>query len=571
MKSVLKGIWLSLLVIGLMAISSQSIAGIFLDEDRAIVVTARVYTLARLLSQEPERFRAEQYPVGSWSLLQQRTYFEPQLLHDLSPRTNITPALRFLKDSLRIDNIRYFIGARMEYDGIYDYGPEVYREKVPSATREELKWKARVFEAYADLRFLRRLNMRIGKQNLSWGETDVFRLLDLINPLDQSFGGFLTPLDERRVPSFMIKGILDAGSLGPVYNIALEGFVEPDPEILWGPTFPLGSPWALITGPPSALEYRLEDKEQWKDSRGGARLLTTIGDYSLSLANYWTYPEIPTPVLKFDPEKLASLAEDIPEIVAAYPAGVPYLELNYPKIMVSGASLSGPLPLFPYTILRTEFVYILDHPVFIPGENIPLLLPLLELDEEKIDDYIAQLDALQRQQSILAQGLAGVIEKRDLIRWNVGIDDNRWIRPLNPRQTFFISLQFFGEHYRELPAGAAYTLQERALVREVTLPDGSETTLAKPFFVPLPVNSYKATSLIRTGYPLRRGYLTPELTTMFDFGDFDAFTYLLQPSLNYYRDPYRFRIEYNYIEGEYSGLGFYKDRDNLMFKLDYMI
>ena len=56
-----------------------------------------------------------------------------------------------------------------------------------------------------------------------------------------------------------------------------------------------------------------------------------------------------------------------------------------------------------------------------------------------------------------------------------------------------------------------------------------------------------------------------------DLGDFDAFTYLIQPSLNYYREPFRFRIEYNLIEGEYSGLGFYKDRDNLMFKFDYMI
>ena len=42
-------------------------------------------------------------------------------------------------------------------------------------------------------------------RSLAWGETDVFRLLDNINPLDNSFGGFLVPLDERRVPLDMLR------------------------------------------------------------------------------------------------------------------------------------------------------------------------------------------------------------------------------------------------------------------------------------------------------------------------------------------------------------------------------
>src|SRR2546425_9515973 len=50
------------------------------------------------------------------------------------------------------------------------------------------------------------LFLRIGRQNLSWGETDGFRLLDQINPLDNSFGGFLTSLDERRGPPHILRG-----------------------------------------------------------------------------------------------------------------------------------------------------------------------------------------------------------------------------------------------------------------------------------------------------------------------------------------------------------------------------
>ena len=42
--------------------------------------------------------------------------------------------------------------------------------------------------------------IRVGRQILAWGETDVFRLLDNINPLDDSFGGFFIALDHRVFP-----------------------------------------------------------------------------------------------------------------------------------------------------------------------------------------------------------------------------------------------------------------------------------------------------------------------------------------------------------------------------------
>ena len=72
------------------------------------------------------------------------------------------------------------------------------------------------------------LFIRIGRQNLSWGETDGFRLLDQINPLDNLFGGFLVPLDERRVPLNMLRAQWSFGTLGPISDVTLEGFVSPD-------------------------------------------------------------------------------------------------------------------------------------------------------------------------------------------------------------------------------------------------------------------------------------------------------------------------------------------------------
>ena len=68
-------------------------------------------------------------------------------------------------------------------------------------------------------------------RNLSWGETDVFRLLDQINPLDASFGGFLVTLDERRIPLDMLRVVYGLGGVGPLSELNLEGFMVADDEV----------------------------------------------------------------------------------------------------------------------------------------------------------------------------------------------------------------------------------------------------------------------------------------------------------------------------------------------------
>jgi len=72
------------------------------------------------------------------------------------------------------------------------------------------------------------LFIRIGRQNLSWVRTDGFRLLDQINPLDNLFGGNLISLDERRVPLNMLRAQWSFGTVGPISDLTLEGFVSPD-------------------------------------------------------------------------------------------------------------------------------------------------------------------------------------------------------------------------------------------------------------------------------------------------------------------------------------------------------
>jgi hypothetical protein len=91
------------------------------------------------------------------------------------------------------------------------------------------------WEAVLDLRPHDQFKLRLGRQFISWGETDGIRLLDLINPQDLTFSPPAAPnlfnLDETRIPSWGLRGLY---TVRPVSNTILEFFALPgsldDPE-----------------------------------------------------------------------------------------------------------------------------------------------------------------------------------------------------------------------------------------------------------------------------------------------------------------------------------------------------
>lgn len=173
-----------------------------------------------------------------------------------------------LFDKFRIPGIRkskVFMLYRFSYDSIYDYTPGMkmrydlrgldlseafgaepdpkqrarYMESlkldgIPESERDAYKFDNQLREVYIDLK-LRDLplSLRIGKQQVVWGETDNFRMLDRVNPLDVSWHMVqeLPPpmfgWDEIRRPLFMIKGLYDLGNIGPVSQAFVELFYNP--------------------------------------------------------------------------------------------------------------------------------------------------------------------------------------------------------------------------------------------------------------------------------------------------------------------------------------------------------
>ena len=149
-----------------------------------------------------------------------------------------------------LDRSDIFLLYRGIYDSIYDFTPGMIEDKdfqgdpigrfarsldsISNEQRDEIKFNNRIREAYIDLYFKHiPFTLRVGKQQVVWGESDGFRMLDRANTLDLSWHFFqeLPPpgfgFDELRQPFFMVKGLWDFKQLGPLSQPFFEFYWNP--------------------------------------------------------------------------------------------------------------------------------------------------------------------------------------------------------------------------------------------------------------------------------------------------------------------------------------------------------
>jgi hypothetical protein len=94
--------------------------------------------------------------------------------------------------------------------------------------RAAAKIENRLREAYVDLKLEDApLSFRVGRQQVIWGESDQFRLMDVWNPLDLSWHIVHERFEELRVPMWLIKGLYDIDEVGPVSNAFFELVYNP--------------------------------------------------------------------------------------------------------------------------------------------------------------------------------------------------------------------------------------------------------------------------------------------------------------------------------------------------------
>ncbi len=136
--------------------------------------------------------------------------------------------------------------------------------------------------------------LRLGKQQVVWGEADGLKVLDVVNP--QSFREFILPrFDDSRIPLWIAKAEIpvgDASTLQLVWAPDQTYHDVPEP----GSTFAFTSP-QLIPQPTPGVPVTVLPPDRpsrfLADSDAGVRFATFVGGWELSLNYFYHYADSP--------------------------------------------------------------------------------------------------------------------------------------------------------------------------------------------------------------------------------------------------------------------------------------
>lgn len=163
-------------------------------------------------------------------------------------------------------------------------------------------------EAYLDIELMdSRLWLRIGKQSIVWGKTELFRTTDQFNPQDLALAS-LPSLEESRINLWAFRAVYSLYEIGPLSDVRVElafnfdDFQASDfgacgeaftPNVVCSLT--LGAMVHGMTG--VGVAGIVAPPYRWFDPRGwemGARIEWRWDRFSFALTDFWGYNDLPT-------------------------------------------------------------------------------------------------------------------------------------------------------------------------------------------------------------------------------------------------------------------------------------
>ena len=334
----------------------------------------------------------------------------------------------FLKDSTafgrfntgRLEEATLTIVGRGVYDSIYDIRgsfDDAFENDLSHPGEPEFK----VREAFIDF-LLPPFSLRIGRQQVVWGETDNFRALDVINPLDLTWHWSWESWEDIRIPLWMARGVYDIGKIGPFDESFFEAVYIPwdvqqnaistDPRRPWalhGSGLREVANTVIANGQVLDLDLRVRDgspARRLENGQAGARFKAIWGDVEFSLNYFYGY------------------SADTRARFQAASSGIfgdtfraEYVTEN-PRTHLVGLTANYSDEKYTQAVFRMETVFTTGTPVAID----PAAPAIADPDGD-------QFDETRRTVLMLA------------------VDRPTWIHWLNDQRTFFLSTQIFWRHH----------------------------------------------------------------------------------------------------------------------------
>lgn len=286
------------------------------------------------------------------------------------------------------------------------------------------------------------IDIRLGKQQVVWGRTDLFRVLDVINPVDFSRNNIYDELEDIRIPMWILSSEYRMGANNVFDDINLSmvwNFDKFRPHNLGQ----CGTPNAIL----DAGCFFRGMKNLWEnggtvsnfaavpDGLGGTLpgLQSTdfgpnqIGVRNVELPNW----SLSNTQLGF---KLEGVIQDL-----TFSLNALMFRSQLPSLRGSNfESVNG----------FTGETAVFDHLI-----AFDVVFPRVKLIGGSMDYYSQAIDTVFRMETAYTSGeeFANTIQPRlfsesDVVRYVVGADKNFFIRAINKNRAFLMSAQVFGQH-----------------------------------------------------------------------------------------------------------------------------
>ena len=337
------------------------------------------------------------------------------------------------------------------------------------------------------------LFLRVGKQQVVWGRTDLFRVLDIINPVDFSRHNIYDELEDIRMPQWIATAEYRWG--------ATDWFEDLNVQLVW-----------------NFDEFRPNDLGQG----GTPYSILDAGSFFRAMNNCW---ENGCTVSNFVPAQ-ALLDEGVPLPINPDPG---FLAADFGPGVIGirdvdlpdghdqgGIKLEGVYNSVGFSLNYYHFYQQL--PVLrggIPAKNpwteevkswdrliaFDTGFPEVDLFGGSLDFYIDPIKTVFRVEATYTTGeeFANTLEDKlysdsDVFRWVLGVDRNTFIPFLNKNRAFLISGQVFGQHLLDHET-------EQAPLGEIGMPDWDD--------------NYIATLLIKGWW--KSDTISPQIITAYDY------------------------------------------------------
>ena len=304
----------------------------------------------------------------------------------------------------------------------------VHAEPPDASIADPVAWAHRTYyneldlrEFFIDINPTSWMNLRVGRQQVAWGDLGQYRLLDVINPTNSTWHfANLESYEDMRVPLWMFKSLIDIRPLRGSLEFVWVPLIDRPRDRVTVPLTFVGA-WGLPLAGPREFKSSLDIKRKTmvypggdiEDSRIGARWIGALGNVSYTLVYYFTHqltPPVPSGFYQRWDKTQGAIEEDID------------VQLTFPRQHITGFSLEYMFQSPVSTIFRLEASYTPN--AHFSGASVPSG-DLISEDFVAGQDFWTNLPTFEKH----------------MFSYGIQLMRPTFIRALNPNQTFMFVLQ----------------------------------------------------------------------------------------------------------------------------------